>query len=205
MASYQLGEFSQMYPLARGTSPWVVALISVVVLDRELPITELAGVLTVSAGLIGLVLVGGLPGRKDVPAIAAALLTGLMIAGYTVIDGVGVMHAPVLAYSGWLFLLQGPPIAVIANPTGSSTGWRGARVRGVGCGRRCHLTGRLHDRAVGADQRRAGADRRAAGDQHRVWRVDRGGVPRRATRATARDRGSGGARRGAAYQRAVNR
>ena len=112
MASYQLGEFSQMYPLARGTSPWVVALISVVVLDRELPITELAGVLTVSAGLIGLVLVGGLPGRKDVPAIA--LLTGLMIAGYTVIDGVGVMHAPVLAYTGWLFLLQGPPIAVIA-------------------------------------------------------------------------------------------
>ena len=81
---------------------------------RELPITELAGVLTVSAGLIGLVLVGGLPGRKDVPAIAAALLTGLMIAGYTVIDGVGVMHAPVLAYTGWLFLLQGPPIAVIA-------------------------------------------------------------------------------------------
>ena len=114
MASYQLGEFSQMYPLARGTSPWVVALISVVVLDRELPITELAGVLTVSAGLIGLVLVGGLPGRRDVPAIAAALLTGLMIAGYTVIDGVGVMHAPVLAYTGWLFLLQGPPIAVIA-------------------------------------------------------------------------------------------
>ena len=91
-----------------------MALISVVVLGRELPITELAGVLTVSAGLIGLVLVGGLPGRKDVPAIAAALLTGLMIAGYTVIDGVGVMHAPVLAYTGWLFLLQGPPIAVIA-------------------------------------------------------------------------------------------
>ena len=91
----------------------MVALISRVVLDRELPITELAGVLTVSAGLIGMVLVGGVPGRKDVPAIAAALLTGLMIAGYTVIDG-GVMHAPVLAYTGWLFLLQGPPIAVIA-------------------------------------------------------------------------------------------
>jgi uncharacterized membrane protein len=43
LASYQLGEFSQMYPLARGTSPWVVALISVVVLGRGLPIAELAG------------------------------------------------------------------------------------------------------------------------------------------------------------------
>jgi drug/metabolite transporter (DMT)-like permease len=114
LASYQLGEFSQMYPLARGTSPWVVALVSLVVLKRALSATELAGVLAVSAGLIGLVLIGGRPGRKDLPALAAALLTGLMIAGYTVIDGVGVAHAPVIAYAGWLFLLQSPPLVLIA-------------------------------------------------------------------------------------------
>jgi drug/metabolite transporter (DMT)-like permease len=29
LASYQLGQFSQMYPLARGTSPWVVAVVSI--------------------------------------------------------------------------------------------------------------------------------------------------------------------------------
>ena len=114
LASYQLGEFSQMYPLARGTSPWVVALVSVVVLGRELPIAELAGVLAVSAGLIALVFIGGRPGRKDLPAITAAVLTGLAIASYTVVDGLGVMEAPLFAYTGWLFLLQGPPIAVLA-------------------------------------------------------------------------------------------
>jgi drug/metabolite transporter (DMT)-like permease len=114
LASYQLGEFSQMYPLARGTSPWVVALVSLVVLNRALSVTELAGVLAVSAGLIGLVLIGGRPGRKDLPALAAALLTGLMIASYTVIDGVGVVHAPLLSYAGWMFLLQAPPIVTIA-------------------------------------------------------------------------------------------
>jgi drug/metabolite transporter (DMT)-like permease len=114
LASYQLGEFSQMYPLARGTSPWVVALISVVVLGRELPVSELAGVLAVSAGLIALVFIGGRPGRKDLPALAAAVLTGLAIASYTVVDGLGVMHAPLFAYTGWMFLLQGPPIAVLA-------------------------------------------------------------------------------------------
>ncbi len=114
LASYQLGEFSQMYPLARGTSPWVVALVSVTVLGRHLPIIELAGVLAVSGGLIALVLIGGRPHRKDLPALAAALLTGLMIAAYTVTDGLGVMHAPLFAYTGWMFLLQGPPIAVIA-------------------------------------------------------------------------------------------
>jgi uncharacterized membrane protein len=97
LASYELGEFSQMYPLARGTSPWVVALISVVVLGRDLPLTELLGVLAVSGGLIALVFIGGRPGRKNLPAIAAAVLTGLTIAAYTVIDGVGVMHAPLFA------------------------------------------------------------------------------------------------------------
>jgi len=114
LASYELGEFSQMYPLARGTSPWVVALVSVVVLGRELPITELLGVLAVSAGLIALGFIGGRPGRKDLPALIAAMLTGLAIASYTVVDGLGVMHAPLFAYTGWLFLLQGPPIAVLA-------------------------------------------------------------------------------------------
>ncbi|WP_422746591.1 EamA family transporter [Mycobacterium sp. WMMD1722] len=113
LASYQLGEFSQMYPLARGTSPWVVALISVLVLGRDLPASELVGILLVSAGLIGLVVAGGRPARGDVPALVAATVTGLTIAAYTVVDGVGVLQAPLFAYTGWMFLLQGPPIAAI--------------------------------------------------------------------------------------------
>lgn len=114
LASYQLGEFSQMYPLARGTSPWLVAVVALVVLGHEMPLTELAGVLTISAGLIALVFVGGRPTRKDLPALGAATLTGVMIAGYTVIDGVGVQQGPLLAYTGWMFLLQGPPLAIFA-------------------------------------------------------------------------------------------
>lgn len=113
-ASYELGEFSQMYPLARGTSPWVVALVSVFLLGHPLPPAELLGVLAVSGGLLGLVLVGGLPGRKQLPALGVATLTGLMIAGYTVVDGLGVNQAPLLAYSGWMFLLEGLPMPLIA-------------------------------------------------------------------------------------------
>ncbi|AQT79965.1 EamA family transporter [Mycolicibacterium litorale] len=114
LASYQLGEFSQMYPLARGTSPWLVAVISVMVLGNKLPATQLAGILAISGGLIALVLVGGRPRRSDLPALSAAVLTGVMIAAYTVVDGVGVARTPLLAYIGWMFFLQGPPIAVIA-------------------------------------------------------------------------------------------
>jgi drug/metabolite transporter (DMT)-like permease len=114
LVSYELGEFSQMYPLARGISPLVVALVSIVLLAHVLPFTQLAGVLAVSAGLMGLVFVGGRPGRKDLPALTAAVLTGFTIAAYTVVDGVGVMNSPLLAYTGWMFLLQGPPLAIIA-------------------------------------------------------------------------------------------
>lgn len=114
LASYQLGDFGQAYPLARGTAPWLVALASIVLLGRELPVRELAGVLVVSGGLIALVLAGGRLGRSRTPAFAAAVATGVMIAGYTVVDGVGVGVAPVVAYTGWMFALQGPALVVLA-------------------------------------------------------------------------------------------
>ncbi|RZU20325.1 EamA-like transporter family protein [Kribbella rubisoli] len=118
LASYQLGQFSQMYPLARGTSPWVVAVVSIVVLHQHLAVIELAGVLLISAGLIGLVFIGR-PGRRQVPALLAAFGTGLMIASYTVVDGVAVHKMPVATYMGWVFMLQGfaVPLAVVL--------WRG--------------------------------------------------------------------------------
>jgi drug/metabolite transporter (DMT)-like permease len=114
LASYQRGEFSQMYPLARGTAPWVVALFSTAVLGRTLPVPELLGVVAVSVGLLALVLVGGRPGRADLPAVGCALLTGLMIAGYTVVDGLGVTRVPLPPYIGWLFLLQSAPLPLLA-------------------------------------------------------------------------------------------
>ena len=114
LASYQLGDFGQAYPLARGTAPWLVALASIVLLGRGLPALELAGVLVISAGLIALVLAGGRPGRAQIPAFAAAVATGVMIAGYTVVDGLGVGTAPLAAYTGWMFALQGPPLVVFA-------------------------------------------------------------------------------------------
>ena len=115
LQAYRLGEFGQMYPIARGTSPWVVALVATTVLGQPLPPAELIGILVISAGLIGLAFAGGLPGRAQLPALAAALGTGLLIASYTIVDGVGVRRSgDVLAYIGWIFLLQGPVLPVVA-------------------------------------------------------------------------------------------
>ena len=115
LQAYRLGEFGQMYPIARGTSPFVVAVIATTVLGQALAPAELVGVLVISAGLIGLAFAGGLPGRAQLPALAAAVGTGVLIASYTIVDGVGVRRSgDVLAYIGWIFLLQGPVLPMIA-------------------------------------------------------------------------------------------
>ncbi|PRY37315.1 EamA family transporter [Umezawaea tangerina] len=115
LQAYRLGEFGQVYPLARGTSPWVVAVLSATVLGHPLPAHQWAGVLTLSLGLVVLTLAHGVPGRGHLPALAAAFGTGLMIAAYTVVDGSGVRHADsVLGYIGWEFLLQALPLPLYA-------------------------------------------------------------------------------------------
>jgi drug/metabolite transporter (DMT)-like permease len=120
LLSYQLGEFSQVYPLARGLGPLVVAGFALTVLGRELPASELLGVGLISAGLMALVFIGGKPDRKQVPALAAAAATGLLIASYTIVDALGVTKGPLLAYIGWLFLLQGPVMPIAAVLKGRS-------------------------------------------------------------------------------------
>ncbi|GAA3453196.1 EamA family transporter [Dactylosporangium matsuzakiense] len=110
-ASYELGDFSQAYPIARGSAPWLVAVIEVV-LGRRLPIVQAAGIVVITAGLLSLAAVGR--ERRNRAVIGAALATGVAIAGYTVIDAAAVAVTPVPVYAAWLFLLQGPVLPVVA-------------------------------------------------------------------------------------------
>jgi drug/metabolite transporter (DMT)-like permease len=104
MQCYRLGEFSQVYPLARGTSPLVVTVLAAVFVAEHLAFPQVAGVVVVSAGLAVLVLAGRRPGRG---AFAAAIGTGLTIAAYTTVDGVGVrLSASPVGYIGWLMVLE---------------------------------------------------------------------------------------------------
>lgn len=115
LRAYQLGDFGQMYPIARGTAPLLVAVASVTLLGQSLAAAELAGVLVISAGLAGLAFANGRPGRAQLPALAAAVATGVVIAGYTVVDGTGVHRSQtVIGYIAWLFLCQGPVLPLLA-------------------------------------------------------------------------------------------
>jgi drug/metabolite transporter (DMT)-like permease len=104
MQCYRLGEFSQVYPLARGISPLVVTVLAAVFVHEHLAFLQLVGVVVVSAGLAFLVFGGRRPGRA---AFLAAVGTGLTIAAYTTVDGVGVrLSASSVGYIGWLMVLE---------------------------------------------------------------------------------------------------
>lgn len=127
MNSYRLGAFNQVYPLARGTSPLVVAVGAYFFAGEHLGVIPLTGVALLAFGLMSLALSSGTLTRTELPAVAVAALTGLTIASYTVVDGLGVRaaHDP-YAYTGLMFALQGPVfplIAVFRRPLGR---WRDA-------------------------------------------------------------------------------
>ena len=88
LRSYAHGDLSQVYPIARGTSPLVVALGAIPLAGEHLAAGDLAGVLLVTLGLASLA--GGRRAGDDPRAIRYALGTGLLIAAFTLVDGIGV-------------------------------------------------------------------------------------------------------------------
>jgi drug/metabolite transporter (DMT)-like permease len=116
LQSYRLGEFGRTYPLARGTAPLLVGAGAWVIAGEHLTALQIAGTCTIAAALTAIVFAGGRLRRTDLPATAAALLTGVTIAAYTVVDGLGVRHAHNPAgYLALLFILEAPAVLAIAG------------------------------------------------------------------------------------------
>lgn len=115
MRSFRLGEFGQVYPIARGVAPLVVTVLAAVFVAERPDALQAAGVAVASAGLGGVALWGMRGRRPDWPALTAALGTGLTIAAYTVVDGVGVRRSgSSLGYIAWLLMLQGGAVPLVA-------------------------------------------------------------------------------------------
>ncbi len=104
--AYEFGDFSQIYPIARGTAPLIVALVAIPLAGESFANAAWAGIVIISAGIIFLALSGkASPGSSG--SVVAALFTGLTIAGYTVVDGLGVrLSESAGGYIGWSFGLQ---------------------------------------------------------------------------------------------------
>ncbi len=107
MNSYRFGDLSQVYPLARGVSPLIVAGISVLFLGVELSWMEITAVLIIATGIMSLALVRRSDGLRNLPAAVLAVGTGIFIASYSLVDGLGARQAgTALGFYGWLSVLN---------------------------------------------------------------------------------------------------
>ena len=123
LKAYSYGDLSHTYPIARGLGPLLVALVSGRFIGEHLRTQDIAGVLLLSFGLVALAMplknVVPKPGSRHGLATLFAVLTGITIAGYIISDGLGVRAAgptfePRLSDIGWLAVLEGPWLLVLA-------------------------------------------------------------------------------------------
>jgi len=126
------GDLSLVYPLARGSGPLITVFIAVVLLGERPSGMALSGALLVAGAVV--LLTGRLSRLRDpgsLAAVAYALLTGCMIASYTVVDKIAVAAfavPPILqdwaANCGRVILMT--PLALRA-PDEVALTWRRAR------------------------------------------------------------------------------
>lgn len=114
-AAYRHGDMSHAYPLMRGSAPLLVAVSSVPLLGEHLAPMQYAAVACISGGIFGLWFVTGSASASASATVASArgratgfaLLNALVIAAYTLVDGMGARAsgAPA-AYVMWLHVMS---------------------------------------------------------------------------------------------------
>ena len=110
IAAYEKGDLSQVYPLARGTAPLIVAAAGMLVLGEVPPTLRLAAVAAIGAGI--LMMASG-RGRLSGHALLLAMATAGFTASYTLVDGYGArVSGDASAFILWAIALDGPLMAL---------------------------------------------------------------------------------------------
>jgi drug/metabolite transporter (DMT)-like permease len=113
--AYAEGDLSLVYPLARGATPVLVAIISIFVLGEQLSRISQLAILLIGAGITSLALTHGI-GINSRRPVLLALRTGAFIAGYTIFDSLGARASGnVHGYMVWLSLLTSILIVALAH------------------------------------------------------------------------------------------
>jgi drug/metabolite transporter (DMT)-like permease len=115
LLSYRFGDLSEVYPIARGSSPLLVVLLALVFADEVPSQGVVVGIVLVSIGIISLTFSKGRISRAGLAPIGLAVMTGIMISSYTVVDGMGIRSgSSPWPYIAWLNFLEGIPLTLWA-------------------------------------------------------------------------------------------
>ena len=112
--AYRVGDLSFVYPVARGSAPLAVALLSALVIGERLSGPGLAGILVISAGIAALAYQPRTV-AQHIPDFLRATSIGLCIAVYTLFDGAGArISGNVLGYTAMMNIFSGVPLMAVA-------------------------------------------------------------------------------------------
>ena len=113
--AYKVADFSAAYPVLRGTAPLVTAIVTLGLLRQPGTAWQVAGIALIG-GAMFLLVAGRHLGRE---ALGWSLLTGVSIAGYTVVDAAGVRAAPTAtSYIVWVFVTMGVVVTTMFGAIG---------------------------------------------------------------------------------------
>ncbi len=116
--AYEQGDLSRVYPIARGAAPMMVLLVGAFVLSDEISVSQLAGILTLGAGIL-LMAHGVFSNGESRRLVPFALGSALATAAYSLVDGVGArLSGDPIAFVGWALLLTAvffTPVAVMSR------------------------------------------------------------------------------------------
>ena len=115
LSAYKLGDYTKVYPIARGSAPIFVSIVSLIFFAVVLSRFELLGIAVICLGILSLSFQDStsVTNRK---AIIYALITGSFIMGYSITDGYGArISASVLSYMSWSFILNAFLFAILLN------------------------------------------------------------------------------------------
>jgi drug/metabolite transporter (DMT)-like permease len=120
--SFAKGAFTVVYPIARGTGPFIIALGAMIIFNEHMEVLQWFGLGILSASIFLLAFVNyrivsasGLDISGLRQAVTAAFFTGVMIAIYTTVDAYGIrMAADPFTFLSWFFLMGGFGFPLIA-------------------------------------------------------------------------------------------
>jgi len=113
--AYQHGDMSQVYPLARGSAPLIVAVAGVFLLQENLTAMKLAAVCAIGLGVM--LMSSRLGSGEAMPrkALLFALGTALFTASYTLVDGIGAqLSGTASGFTLWMFVGDGVLMTIYA-------------------------------------------------------------------------------------------
>jgi drug/metabolite transporter (DMT)-like permease len=112
-AAYRRGALSVAYPLGRGVAPLLVTLGGWLLLEERPTIGALAGAVSLAVGLALIAISGRRSGQGA--AVVFALLTGLTIATYSVVDAAAVREVSPVGYLGAVLGIQGVLLTLLVR------------------------------------------------------------------------------------------